>query len=225
MQKQSENLHTNHINVDDKVESPKEKCEIRLLKEAPTSVMDISTKFVTDNRKAMLKKLKTYAEVLESSQGQNFSSSGENVINLEAIKKDLLNSENSSVISTLPPALCTNTSSPENSSAYKCNSLSLESTQDREFLDILEKLQKHEPCITDIRTASMRDERLQGHFCSDTVFNLSNRVLSENEIKVLEKGLDFAPTQRKIDEPELRKDFEEFCRRMRTKWNFRNEPS
>ena len=92
--------------------------------------MDINTKFVTDNQKARLKKSKTYAEVLQSSQGQNFSSSGENTINLEAIKKDLLNSENS----------CTNTSSPENSSAYKCNSLPLESMQDREFLDILEEL-------------------------------------------------------------------------------------
>ena len=52
MEKQAENLHSNHIIVDEKVESAKEKCEIRLLKEAPTSVMDISTKFVTDNREA-----------------------------------------------------------------------------------------------------------------------------------------------------------------------------
>ena len=66
---------------------------------------------------------------------------------------------------------------------------------------------------------------MKAHFCSDTVFNVSSRVLSENEIKVLEKGFDFAPIQQKINEPELRKDFEEFCRRMRTKWNFRNEPS
>ena len=49
--------------------------------------------------------------------------------------------------------------------------------------------------------------------------------MSEEEIKVLEKGLDFAPIQRKINEPELGKDFEEFCRCMRTKSNFRNEPS
>ena len=49
--------------------------------------------------------------------------------------------------------------------------------------------------------------------------------MSEEELKVLEKGLDLAPIQRKINEPELRKDFEEICRRMRTKWNFRNEPS
>ena len=56
-------------------------------------------------------------------------------------------------------------------------------------------------------------------------FNLSNRVLSDNEIKVLEKGLDFAPIQRKINEPELRSDFGEFCRHMRIKWHFRNEPT
>ena len=149
----------------------------------------------------------------------------QNIMNLEAIKKDLLNSENSSIISTSPPALCTNTSSPGNSSAYECNSLSLESTQDGENLDILEELQNHEPRISDIRTSGTSDERLQGDFCSDTVFNLSNRVLSENELKVLGKGLDFPSIQRKINKPELLKDFEEFFRRIRTKWNFRNEPS
>ena len=39
---------------------------------------------------------------------------------------------------------------------------------------------------------------------------------------ILEKGLDFAPIQNKINEPELRKDFEEFSRRMRIKWYFPN---
>ena len=28
-----------------------------------------------------------------------------------------------------------------------------------------------------------------------------------------------------MNEPELRKDFDEFCRQMRIKWHFRNEPS
>ena len=60
---------------------------------------------------------------------------------------------------------------------------------------------------------------------AQTVFNLSNKVLTEGEIKALEKGLDFAPIQRKVNEPELRQDFENFCRRMRIKWHFRNEPS
>ena len=43
--------------------------------------------------------------------------------------------------------------------------------------------------------------------------------------KVLEKGLDYAPIQKKINQPELRKDFEEFCSRMRLKLDFRNEPT
>ena len=29
----------------------------------------------------------------------------------------------------------------------------------------------------------------------------------------------------KVNEPELRKDYDEFCRQMRIKWHFRNEPS
>ena len=58
------------------------------------------------------------------------------------------------------------------------------------------------------------DKRLYGYFCSETTFNLSNWVLTDTEIKVLEKDLDFAPIQKKINEPELRSYFNEFCRRM-----------
>ena len=54
------------------------------------------------------------------------------------------------------------------------------------------------------------DGRLKGFFCSKTVFNLSKKVLTEAEINVLEKGLDFAPIEKTLNEPELRKDFEEF---------------
>ena len=42
-------------------------------------------------------------------------------------------------------------------------------------------------------------------------------MLTNIETKVLEKGLDFAPIQRKINEPELIRDFNEFCRRMHLK--------
>ena len=70
-----------------------------------------------------------------------------------------------------------------------------------------------------------REERLKGRFISETVFNLSKKVLTEIEVQVLEKGLDFAPVQASINETQLRNDFGEFCRRMRLKWHFRNEPS
>ena len=49
--------------------------------------------------------------------------------------------------------------------------------------------------------------------------------LENSEIKVLEKVLDYASIQCKINEPELRNEFEEFCRRMRPKWYFRNDPT
>ena len=44
-------------------------------------------------------------------------------------------------------------------------------------------------------------------------------------IKILKKGLDFSLRQRKINKAELRSDFVEFCRQIRIKWHFRNEPT
>lgn len=52
--------------MDEKIQSAKERCDIRSLKEAPTSVMNISTKFVTNNRRKRLKRSKTYAEIFQS---------------------------------------------------------------------------------------------------------------------------------------------------------------
>ena len=56
------------------------------------------------------------------------------------------------------------------------------------------------------------ENRLAGYFSWDTVFNLSKKNLSDAEIKVLEKGLDYAPIQNKINEPELRRNSENVCR-------------
>ena len=49
--------------------------------------------------------------------------------------------------------------------------------------------------------------RISGYFCSHTVFNLSHMVITETEIKVLEKVLDYALIQEKINDPEFGKDF------------------
>ena len=47
-----------------------------------------------------------------------------------------------------------------------------------------------------INTATLKNEgRISGVFCSKTVFNLNHKILTETEIKVLEKELDFAPVQ------------------------------
>ena len=66
-------------------------------------------------------------------------------------------------------------------------------------------------------------DRIKGSFSSDSVFNLSKKVLSETEIKVLEKGLGFSPTPSFINEADLQRDFDDFARKMRCKWYFRND--
>ena len=127
-----------------------------------------------------------------------------------------------------PPLLNTVTSTshnPSNSSIRStCASADLSLDKyDGEILNILQELK----CSADQRIVEECTEqcRLTGNFESDTVFNLSNKVLNDTEIRVLEKGLDFAPIQNKINEPELMRNFKEFCRRMRLKWNFRNKPA
>ena len=49
------------------------------------------------------------------------------------------------------------------------------------------------------------------------IFNLSKKIVTEAEIKLLEKGLEFAPIQKTLNGPELRNDFQEFSRRLRCK--------
>ena len=152
---------------------------------------------------------------------------GKKLVDFEAIKRDLLSGENSSKISNNPPVVCTNTSVVQkNYDVNTSSNIRLSSTQDMELLQISEELQNSNEIISsDSSSDVIPDKRLKGYFCSDTVFNLSGRVLSESEIKVLEKGLDFAPFQMKVNEPEFRRDFQEFCRHMRIKWHFRNEIS
>ena len=67
------------------------------------------------------------------------------------------------------------------------------------------------------------DVRSKGFFCSETVFNLSKKILTEAKIKVSEKSLNFASIRKTLNELKLRKNFVEFSRRMRYKWNFRNK--
>ena len=76
-----------------------------------------------------------------------------------------------------------------------------------------------------INSNCVYESRIEGHFCSDAVFNLSRRILTETENKVLEKSLNFAPIQNKINELELRTDVNKFHESMRTKWYFKDEPT
>ena len=58
-----------------------------------------------------------------------------------------------------------------------------------ELQEILEELKNSNNIISSNSSCDViPDKRLKSYFCSDTVFSLSDRVLSEREIKALEKG-------------------------------------
>ena len=130
-----------------------------------------------------------------------------------------------------PSKICVNTSSSCNNSnqAKSINTSAFLDSQDQDILKILEELQSTGEDGTtlhnNVSSNCVYESRIEEHFCSDAVFDLSRRILTETEIKVLQKDLNFAPIQNKINEPELRTDFNEFCRRMRTKWYFKDEPT
>ena len=135
-----------------------------------------------------------------------------------------------------PPNLCTDTSVVQNSLSSVNISEGLD--EDDEVLKILNEFlntsgeasvssnvhrNRLDNFIHKKKNVTTTDNRLSGYFCSETIFNLSNRVLTDTEIKVLEERLDFAPIQKKLNEPELKSDFNESCRRMRLKWHLRDE--
>ena len=66
-----------------------------------------------------------------------------------------------------------------------------------------------------------RGNRLEGKFVSKNVINLSRRNLSSVEIPLLSKGLKFVPTTNRIDQANLKRELEEYGRKLRLMWLFR----
>ena len=64
---------------------------------------------------------------------------------------------------------------------------------------------------------------LKGYFCSDVVFNLSNKVSSDTEINVLGKRWRYTPSPLFINESDVKRNFENFVRKMLCKWYLRND--
>ena len=75
----------------------------------------------------------------------------------------------------------------------------------------------------DINTAFYKRLRLEGKFASKNVFKLSRRNLSPPEISLLSKSLKFVPSANKIDRAKLERELEEYGRKLRLMWHFRND--
>ena len=107
---------------------------------------------------------------------------GENQFDLEKIKSLLIKDEklNSSRRATSPPKIINNTSIVSNysNSFSKSGDFETFDLRDRELLYILEELNNVENAKEhDVNLTSLG--RLGGHFCSNAIFNLSHRVLSD----------------------------------------------
>ena len=69
------------------------------------------------------------------------------------------------------------------------------------------------------------NKRMEGKFVSQNVFNLSDRVLTENEIKVLDKGLSFVPALEKLDRLRVKIDLEKLGRDIKLRMFYQNNLS
>ena len=61
--------------------------------------------------------------------------------------------------------------------------------------------------------------RLEGKFVGKNVFNLSRVDLSPPEISLLSKGLEFVPSANKIDRAKLKRELEEYGRKLCLMWH------
>ena len=125
-------------------------------------------------------------------------------INLSSIWMELLQDDKdlNSKSTTSPPMLTMDASIAINHSDFHTSEVQDEvfNTQDREFLSVLEDLTDLDDPLhpqsknINAKVTSEGYCYFSGYFCSYTVFNLSYRVLTKKtDIKVLEKGLDYAP--------------------------------
>ena len=75
----------------------------------------------------------------------------------------------------------------------------------------------------DSNTASLNKARLEGKFVSKNIINLSIRNLSRSEISLLSKSMKFVPSANKINRAKLRRELEEYGRKLRLMWHFRDD--
>ena len=198
---------------------------------------------ITDNCQLRSWKNRTYAEVASDTKNicdepvkdvqkigkSTLGKKDHNIVRnkkvaLESIYDRLAEASSFSEDPPSPPNLFSDASAVQNSSSSVNISEGLDE-DDNEFLNILNQFLNisDEASVTSNvhrnsldtfmhrkKNVTTTDKRLPGHFYSETIFKL----LTDAKIKVLEKGLDFASIQKKLNG---------FCRRMRLRQHFRSK--
>ena len=194
-------------------------------------VLNVDSSNITDNRKLRKKRKIEVDEVMKESntglsekiedevKSGNATETGE-----EERSNDVLTQNDESMLNILTSLLSDNSSYNISMPTLRdCSTEGLINTSTNNSLSVDIPAQEEE--IEGPTVVTTAEGRIEGYFCSDVVFNLSRRVLTDIEIKVLEKGLGYVPTPSRIDEAQLREDFNDFARKMRCKWFFRDEIS
>ena len=75
----------------------------------------------------------------------------------------------------------------------------------------------------DINTAFYKGLRLENKFVSKNNLNLSRRNLSPLKISLLSKGLKLVPSANNIDRTKLKRELEEYGRKLPLMCHFRND--
>ena len=198
---------------------------------------------ITDNCQLRSLKNKTYAEVASDTKNicdepvkdvqkigkSTLGKKDHNIVRnkkvaLESIYDRLAEASSFSQDPPSPPNLFSDASAVQNSSSSVNISEGLDE-DDNEFLNILNQflnisddasVTSHvnrnslDTFMHQKKNVTTTDKRLPGHFYSETIFKL----LTDAKIKVLEKGLDFASIQKKLNG---------LCRRMRLRQYFRSK--
>ena len=60
---------------------------------------------------------------------------------------------------------------------------------------------------------------------ASSVYTLTDTTPVREHIQLLEKGLKFIPTNERWDQDQWNEDIEQFIRKLKTRWHFRNRPS
>ena len=150
---------------------------------------------ITDNRIAREKE-KSCAKVVK--YGYDNTLRFANITDLSNTNYELLVCEKSNFSNsgTCAPVLHRNSVEVSNSSNLQISQNDANDffSQDEELISILQHLQQN----SSSKSNSGR-ECIGGYFCSDTVFNLSFKVLTNIEKNIIEKGLDLAPIQKSTE--------------------------
>ena len=134
------------------------------------------------------------------------------MINLESIYNKLAEASSFAEDPPFPPNLCTDRSVAQNSSSSVNISEGLDEDDNEvskilnEFLDTLDEASvspnehrnRLDTFINQKKNVTTTDNRLSGYFCSETIFNLSNQVLTDTEIKFSKSKEKVMPKLRRV---------------------------